>query len=334
MRAALPLQRLDTLPERVSRYPTPVGGLALGIASLGLAWERVGATAAGEIAAAVAVVLLALLTTRFVLFPDTVRRDLRHPVTGAILSTYAMAWMLVSITLHQVDDVLGSVVWAAAVALHVVFLTSFVAHQAREPHLTSMVPAWFVPPVGIITAAVAYRGPDSGVLHAVAVVALVFGMVSYAVMLPVMFYRFIFKDNVPQAAMPTVAILAAPASLSIVGYLTLLDAPGPLPVLLLEGIAVLMTAIVYVAFAVLLVLPFSPGFAAYTFPLAIGATAQLVMADELVRWGSPQRLVDQVHTLAVVELCVATAVVAYVCLRFLQFAWQHWTDAHGALADV
>jgi tellurite resistance protein TehA-like permease len=34
-----------------------------------------------------------------------------------------------------------------------------------------------------------------------------------------------------------------------------------------------LTAIVYVAFTRLLVLPFSPGYAAYTFPMAIGATA-------------------------------------------------------------
>jgi hypothetical protein len=40
-RTALPVHRLRTLPERLSRYPTPVGGLALGLASLGLAWERV-----------------------------------------------------------------------------------------------------------------------------------------------------------------------------------------------------------------------------------------------------------------------------------------------------
>lgn len=331
---SLPIARLNTLPERISRYPTPVGGLALGIASLGLAWERMGATITSEIAAGIAIVLLALLSTRFAMYPETVLRDLQNPVAGAVVPTYAMAWMLVSITLHQINHVLGWVVWTAAVLLHVLFLTVFVIHQARDFHLTAMVPAWFVPPVGIITAAVAYRGPGSGPLYWLAVVALYFGMVSYAIMLPIMFYRFIFKENVPQAAMPTLAILAAPASLSIVGYLSLIDAPEPLPVFLLQGIAVLMTAIVYVAFSVLLTLPFSPGFAAYTFPMAIGATAQFVIADELVQWHSSQELVDQVHALAVVELWIATIVIGYVCLRYLQFAWVHWKDAHGPVADA
>jgi tellurite resistance protein TehA-like permease len=330
----LPVHRLDTLPERLSRYPTPVGGLALGIASLGLAWERVlPGTLIAEAAAGVAAVLLGLMTLRFVLHPDTLARDLANPVVGGVAPTYAMGWMLVSISIHQVSDVLGTLVWLAAVAIHVGFLAVWARHQSRSFHLARMVPSWFVPPVGIIVAAVSYRGPDTGVLHGLAVVALYFGMLSYAVMLPLMFYRFIFDENIPVAAMPTLGILAAPASLSLVGYLTLIQTPEPLPVILLEGIAVLMTAIVYVAFVRLLALPFTPGFAAYTFPMAIGATAQFEVSGQLAQWQVSQDLIDQVHTLAVVELWVATAVIAYVCLRFAQYTWAHWSQAHGVPAD-
>ncbi len=328
------MHRLDTLPERLSRYPTPVGGLALGIASLGLAWERMlPETQIAEVAAAAAALLLALMTLRFVLHPDTLARDLANPVVGGVVPTYAMGWMLVSISIHQVSDVLGTAVWLGALALHVGFLVTWARHQARSFHLSRMVPSWFVPPVGIIVAAVSYRGPQSGVLHGLALVALYFGMLSYAVMLPIMFYRFIFHENIPVAAMPTLGILAAPASLCLVGYLTLIEAPEPLPVILLEGIAVLMTAIVYVAFARLLVLPFTPAFAAYTFPMAIGATAQFEVSGQLAQWQVSTELIAQVHTLAVVELWVATAVIGYVCLRFVQYAWVHWSQAHGVASD-
>ena len=328
------MHRLDTLPERLSRYPTPVGGLALGIASLGLAWERMlPETQIAEVAAAAAAVLLALMTLRFVLHPDTLARDLANPVVGGVVPTYAMGWMLVSISIHQVSDVLGTAVWLGALALHVGFLVTWARHQARSFHLSRMVPSWFVPPVGIIVAAVSYRGPQSGVLHGLALVALYFGMLSYAVMLPIMFYRFIFHENIPVAAMPTLGILAAPASLCLVGYLTLIEAPEPLPVIVLEGIAVLMTAIVYVAFARLLVLPFTPAFAAYTFPMAIGATAQFEVSGQLAQWQVSTELIAQVHTLAVVELWVATAVIGYVCLRFVRYAWVHWSQAHGVASD-
>jgi tellurite resistance protein TehA-like permease len=93
------------------------------------------------------------------------------------------------------------------------------------------------------------------------------------------------------------------------------------------GIAVLMTAIVYVAFLRLLMLPFSPAYSAYTFPLAIGATGLFKAAAQMEAWQIRQKLIDQSRGLAVFELLIATAVIAYVTVRFVQFAWAHWWQA-------
>ena len=307
-------------------FPTPVAGLALGIASLGLSWEnlRPGAGLA-ETAAVIAALLLILLSVRFVLHPETLSRDLANPVVGGVVATYAMAWMLISISLWQFSHMAWALLWLFGLGVHVAFLSLFVKNRmAVRFELLHMVPSWLVPPVGIIVAAVAYRGPHEGILFQLAVVALYFGMLAYALMLPVMFYRFIFAENVPVTAMPTLAILAAPASLSLTGYLSLAEDPQPLPVILLMGIAVLMTAIVYVAFLRLLMLPFSPAYSAYTFPLAIGATGLFKAALQMEAWQIRQKLIDQTRGLAVFELLIATAVVAYVTARFVQFAWAHW----------
>jgi exfoliative toxin A/B len=312
-------------------FPTPVAGLALGIASLGLAWENVlPGTRIAESAAVIAAALLTLLTVRFILYPATLARDLANPVVGGVAPTFAMGWMLVSLSVWQVSHLGWALLWLGALGVHVVFLSVFVRHQSAQFALARMVPSWFVPPVGIIVAAVSFCGQHEGPLFILAVGALYFGIIAYAAMLPVMFYRFIFAENVPVTAMPTLGILAAPASLSLVGYLSLVDDPQPLPVVLLIGIAVLMTSIVYVAFTRLLVLPFSPGYAAYTFPMAIGATALFKTVDQLEAWPIRQKLIDQLHGLAVFELLVATAVIAYVILRFGQFAWTHWWKSPGA----
>ena len=60
-----------------------------------------------------------------------------------------------------------------------------------------MVPSWFIPPVGIIVADVACPSPE---WFNFAQVLLTIGIVSYAVMLPVMIYRFMFYAQVPDAA--------------------------------------------------------------------------------------------------------------------------------------
>jgi tellurite resistance protein TehA-like permease len=94
-----------------------------------------------------------------------------------------------------------------------------------------------------------------------------------------MIYRLVFCESVPDAAKPTIAIMAAPASLSLAGYLTVTQDPSPVLVALLFGIAILMTVVIYAAFFHLLRLPFGPAYAAFIFPMVIGATALFKMAD-------------------------------------------------------
>ena len=152
-----------------------------------------------------------------------------------------------------------------------IFLVSFVYHGAKEGlSLHHMVPSWFVPPVGIIVADVSFSGnPD---LLFIANGTLLFGMLAYAVMLPMMIYRFMFTHQVPDAAKPTLVIMAAPASLSA-GYLTVVSQPSPVIVGLLFALGVLMTAIIYLAFFKLLRIAFSPYYAAFTFPYGNRSTA-------------------------------------------------------------
>ncbi|EGR7967988.1 TDT family transporter [Vibrio vulnificus] len=301
---------------KVMGAPTPMAGLALGIASLGWSWENL-ATLNGYgqwISAAIASGLLVILSIKFLFHRHLLQQDLAHPVVGSVVPTFAMGTMVVSNSLGHFFPVAGDVLWLVAVVLHIVFLVSFLYHRAQNFELHHMVPSWFVPPVGIIVADVSFSGNPA--LAPIAHGALVFGMVAYAVMLPLMIYRFMFTHEVPDAAKPTMAIMAAPASLSLAGYLTVTAQPSPVIIALLFGIAVLMTAIIYLAFVKLLRLPFSPGYAAFTFPMVIGATALFKMANWMQQAGLSDHYVEQVRMLAGVELLVATVVVGYVAVQY------------------
>ena len=297
--------------------PTPMAGLALGIASLGWSWENFAELHGyGQwVGAGIASVLLAILAIKFILHPQLLRQDLAHPVVGSVVPTFAMGTMIVSNSLGQLFPFVGDTLWLVAIVLHLVFLASFGYHRAKEFELHHMVPSWFVPPVGIIVADVSFSG--NPLLAPVAHGTLVFGMTAYAVMLPMMIYRFMFTHEIPDAAKPTMAILAAPASLSLAGYLTVTTMPSPLIIAMLFGIAVLMTAIIYLAFFKLLRLPFSPGYAAFTFPMVIGATALFKMANWMETQGLASDYVQQVRGLAGLELIVATLVVSYVALQYI-----------------
>ena len=237
-------------------------------------------------------------------------------MVGSVVPTYAMGTMVVSKAVGLLAPTLGQGLWLFAVILHLVFLATFVWHRAKAFEIHHMVPSWFVPPVGIIVADVAYPG---GPFAALANGLLWFGMACYGLMLPLMLYRLIFSHEVPDAAKPTIAILAAPASLSLAGYLTVSQDPSLLLVAVLLGIAVLMTGIIYLAFIKLLRLPFSPGYAAFTFPLVIGATALFKVGHLLSQWPEAAHYAAQINQLAYLELGAATLIVGYVALRYLMF---------------
>ncbi|OBT06571.1 C4-dicarboxylate ABC transporter [Vibrio sp. UCD-FRSSP16_10] len=302
--------------SRLANAPTPMAGLALGIASLGWCLENLGLfNGYAQITGAlIASVLLFVLMAKFLFHRHLLKQDLSHPVVGSVVPTFAMASMVVSFAIGQHLAWLGNVIWVVSVVLHILFLASFSFHRSQNFELHHMLPSWFVPPVGIVVAALTYSGSAS--LHWIGETTLYFGMGAYAIMLPMMIYRLMFSELVEDAAKPTLAILAAPASLSLAGYLSFVESPSPMIVALLFGIAILMTGVIYIAFFRLLKLPFSPGYSAFTFPLVISATAMFKVALWMDEQGIASEYVQQVHTLAVVELIIAFGIVSYVALQY------------------
>jgi tellurite resistance protein TehA-like permease len=306
---------MKNLKMKLRDIPTPLAGLALGIASLGWALENTGLFAGHmqQVGAIIATVLLLLILLKFIFHPKLLSQELAHPLLGSILPTSTMALMViskeVSITLYA-----NIIVWLIAVALHAVFLIAFVYHRIKDFHWEHKIPAWFVPPVGIIVASLTY--PDA-TFHTMAAVILCFGMISYAILLPAMLYRLIFHNPIALAAQPTIAILAAPASLSLAGYLTVVKHPAAIVIAILFGIAILMTITIYVAFFKLLRLNFSAGYAAFTFPMVIGATALFKIVAWMQTTHIPQVYISQVDFLAKFELIIATLIVLYVAVRYI-----------------
>lgn len=303
---------------RLKEFPTPIGGLALGIGSLGIILDaQLGAGGVIQfVTAAIAAILLGTLAAKFISMPATLWNDLRHPVVGSVAPTFAMGTMIVSNALAKLIPVAGYALWLLAIALHVAFLVTFLRHRLVELRLHHMVPSWFIPPVGIAVAAVSFAGPHGGILHGIATACLIFAAACYAIMLPLMFFRLIFEDTIPEPSQPTIAILAAPPSLCLAAYLAVADDPNAMPILILYGIAVLMTFTVYVAFARLMFLPFSPGYAAFTFPMAIGATAQFKVADQMTAWGARPSVANEILVVGWIELVLATLIISYVAIRY------------------
>ncbi len=312
------------MQRRLNLLPTPMAGLALAIASLGWCWENVAdLNGVAQITGAlIGGLMLLMIALKFIINPKSLWADLQHPVVGSVVPTFAMGLMVVSNSLLFISQSLADGLWLFAISLHVIFLFSFVYHRIENFSLANMVPSWFVPPIGLVVSDVAFSGNDS--LRPLAEFILYFGLIAYAIMLPIMLYRLIFSGEIPDAAKPTIAILAAPASLTLAGYLTVSSSPSPLIIAILLGIAVLMTVLIYLSFAYLMRLPFSPAYAAFTFPMVISSTALYKTANWMASVGIQEKYIAQVSTMAFIELILATLVVAYVAIHYKRFILLQW----------
>ena len=314
------MELVGALAGYLRQVPTPLGGLALGIASLGAIWASVLPEWAGlflMLPEFVSASLLLLIVLKFLFNPHLLVQDLRHPVVGSVMPTCAMGAMVVGQAFLPAYPVLAKALWLVAVFTHLGLLLGFMLYRwkdvaAGQFRYEQVVPSWFIPPIGIVVAAVTSTGMGFDPLVKT---LFSFGVFSYCIELPVMLYRILFRERMVDAVLPTFAVMAAPASLSMAGYLTISSTPNPVFLMLLTPLALCMTGIVYIAFIRLLRLPFSPGYAAFTFPLVIGATALFKLSGYLGGAGFQQAamLFDR---LAWGELIISSVMVSYVAARY------------------
>lgn len=297
--------------KHLSAYPTPIGGLCLGLAGLGALWGTI--TKSNSVTLAIttfAALLLLPLLYKFITMPVLLLNDLRHPTVGSVVPTLAMTLMLISHALAPYHP-LAIAMWLLACGLHVFFLLTFAYHRLRDWHLQHMVPSWYVPPIGIVVAALTVTTTS---LHIIGVIFVYFGLVNYGIMLPIMLYRLIQLDRVEPDRKATLAVLAAPPSLVLAGYLTAVHHPHPAVVAGLLTVALLMTTVVYMLIWKIAQQDFNPGFSAFTFPLVISATAttKACMFFNNNFW---------LHLVAQTEIAVATMIVVLVTYLYAKLAF-------------
>lgn len=298
----------------MKRIPTPISGLALAVASLGLLLETLFPfnhfIQYGF--ATISFILISLLTIKFIIHPQTLIEDLKHPVLNSVIPTYSMSLMILSKSIHILNNSLGLSIWFIAIFIHVIFLFMFIKEQVKIRKVENIIPSWFVPPVGIIVAAVSI--PDSNYLE-LAQFIFWFGFSAYLILLPIVLNRVMFYDTIEKIKQPTIAIMAAPSSLCLAGYLNVFPNPNFIVVNLLFGMALLFTVTIYLSFFHILKEKFHYGFAALTFPMVISATA----LNSYLKWIEKFNVDTSIIEIFLsIEVIVAILIVSYVFIFYLK----------------
>jgi tellurite resistance protein TehA-like permease len=212
-----------------------------------------------------------------------------------------------------INPTLGRGIWLFGIILYIILSIIFIIARVKNFKLEEMVPSWFVPTVGIGVAAV-----TSGSMNFSNLSKNIFyyAFIVYIIMLTVMIYRMLAVEKIPENKKITVAIMAAPASLCLAGLFPVFNEPPTIFIYVLLPLSLLSTLYVYTLIPKLIKVPFHPGLAPLTFPLAIGTLAIQKYYKYLVNINL--NLSNLVNQIFYIELFIATIVIGYIVYKLLE----------------
>jgi exfoliative toxin A/B len=295
--------------ERIKKIPIPLAGVMLGTAALGNLLMTY-SPSIRIICGLLAAFLLILLILKLILYPGSVKEEMKNPVIAGVSGTFTMSVMILSTYIQPVIGKAAYYIWIAAILAHCALILYFTLTYIVHLDLNKVFTVYYIVYVGIAVAAV--TAPAYNALP-VGTAAFWFGFVTLLALFILVTVRYV-RIPVKEPAKPLICIYAAPIALCTAGYI---QSVTPKSLLFIEVMCVAAN-LVYL-FAIiqalgLLKLPFYPSYAAFTFPFVISAIATKQTMAAAAKMGSPLPFLAPVVT---VETLIAVIMVGYTYFRFM-----------------
>lgn len=294
------------------KIPIPMAGLMLALAATGnlvLSYGEVYRNIFGILAS---IILIFILGKLIIDFKD-VLENLNNPVMASIAPTFTMGIMILSTYINKLSSSVALSIWVIGLVLHIILIVYFTLKFILKFDVNKVLPSYFIVYVGIVVGSITAPAYN---LAKVGQGLFWFGLVSYAILLPIVIYKVFVIKKIQEPLKPILIIFAAPASLCLAGYL----ASFPEKNMTIVGILAVLSVIMYLGSLVilpkLLKLKFYPSYSAFTFPLVISAIAIKQTNGFLIKKGTEIVLLKYV---VYFETIVAVLIVAYVLYKYMKF---------------
>ena len=288
-----------------------VGALTLSnvLSGMGYTWIRHGTMWA-------ATVILLLYIIKIVKFPKFCLKEYQTVVPCSLYAAFTMITMILGSYYFDYIPALGKGMWAAAICIHAVHILIFTYRNViAKRDINTFVPSWFVTYNGIMVSCVV-----GGAMNAAGVLKYIvyYGIIIYFIIVPIMIWR-LLKVEVKAPVYHTMAVLLAPCSLCVVSYLNVIPNPNAGLLYVLYGCVLASLLFIIVKLPKFFSVPFTPGFAGMTFPMAIGIVASTKMAGFLTGAGQ-EALAGVVKQISGIQIYLTTMIIGYVLLNFVIMA--------------
>lgn len=296
----------------VKKCPLPISGLILAIFALGNLVQSINPifkTILGIIGG----ILYLLFIFKVLLDFDFVKQEMQKTPVASVVPTITMATMLIATYVKPISDSLAKVFWWAGVIGHILLILYFTAKFVTGFKIKTVFPSWYIVYVGIAVAGV--TAPAVGQLG-LGQMSFWFGLVTFAILVPIVLYRVWKVKEMPPPTMPSLVILSAPASLLLAAYMNSFPEKNMTMVWLLVALSVIFFVIGLYYLIKLITNKFIPTMSGFTFPMVISAVAMAATNGFLTKAGTPNSLIN---LLAKAQLVIAVVVVLYVLFGYITF---------------
>lgn len=252
----------------IKNLPTPIAGLALGSAALGNLLQPY-SSSLQLLFNLLSLIIIVLLTIKFVLGFDKLKKEMENPVVATVMATYPMSIMLLASFSKKYIGLLSMPVCIIGIFLDFcVVCYAIYNFIVKERHISKIYPTWFITFVGpavVTVTAINYNLETLGIIY------FYFSYINYLVLLPFVLYRVYKYKHYKDGDYPTITVFSAPGGLLLASYMIGVTQKSNIILAILIPLTILLFIFVLIQLPYLLKRKFYPSFSAFTFPLVICA---------------------------------------------------------------
>lgn len=262
--------------ELIKNTPIALYAIVMGISGLSLAWMKFQQLYQMDLiisnmlkltASGVWIVLSLMYVVKFIKHQEVIKSELSNPLKLNFFAAISIGLLLISSAWYQSSPELSFYLWVIGCVLNLIFtlLTMNIWLFKLDFKMEQVTPAWFIPVVGNIII------PIVGVHHSDMDINWFFfsvGFISWAILMPIILYRLVFYDKLPEPLTPTLFILIAPPSVGCLAYMSLNGGEFDSICKILYFLSLFITMLLITGIIKFISLPFSLSSWAYSFPLA------------------------------------------------------------------
>lgn len=302
--------------ERLERMPVPILPTFVGALTLSNVYSGMGYTWIRHITMWAATVVILLYLVKIIRFPKTCKQEYETVVPCSLYAGFTMVLMILGSYYFDYFPGLGKCLWAMALGVHAVHILIFTYRNLlKKRDINTFVPSWFVTYNGIMVSCVV-----GGAMNAAGILKYVvyYGIGIYFILIPFMIWRLITVEVKP-AVYHTMAVVLAPCSLCVVSYLNVISKPNQAVVMLLYACVLASLLFIIMKLPKFFAVPFTPGFAGMTFPMAIGIVATNKMTG-FFNGNGMESMAAVTTQISGIQVYLTTMIIGFVMLNFLMMA--------------